>query len=153
MSDHDDERLKAELAAMSLSRPGMGVEKVLRRAAAEQRSRRALVRMAMAAAAVWLVAMVVGVAVDHGVTAVGQGPVSSLVSASAEGGKEPAMGWLVWQRRFAQGLTLEDLGTEVETPRAAPPEGNGGKTPDRQGMGKQRWQDQVERRAGRRAYV
>ena len=149
--DRDDDRLKATLGAVSLSAPGVGVDDVLRRAAAEQRSRRAMVRMAMAAAGVWLMAWIAQVAVERGVTAVGDGS-ATMAATVGDQGKELTTGWLVWLRKFAEGLSLEDVGAEMDAPTKPPAEKKDDGVPDKQGM-REGVRDQVERRAGRRAYV
>jgi hypothetical protein len=76
---------------------------------------------------VWLIAILAGIVVERGVTTMGQGSVMTTTVAGQ--GKELATGWLVWQRRAAEGLSLEDVGAVVEPPKAKPE-----KTPDRQSM-------------------
>lgn len=110
--------------------------------------------MAMAGAAVWALVWIAQAVVERGMARAVQGPAMSSVVATVErGAAEPTTAWLVWQRRLAEGLVTEDLGTDIEAPRKARPKDDGGSGSDQQGMRRNGGRDQAERCARRRAHV
>lgn len=117
-----------------LSSPGISFHEVAARAGTPRQSRRALVRLALATAAVWLIACLVHVAVDRSINAVTPAATESLIA--DDGGSSAARilgAGLAARQKLMQELVAE--GTPVEELPAIPrehgkPDGRSSEVPE-----------------------